>query len=145
MIGSKLSSTTKVMISLLITSGVLLVAFGGLGWYGWTQSGKLGVAAAAVASLLCWVSGMLSLGLMLLFRDPANAVSGLLLGMLFRMGIPLGAGVVLQNSHSELLKAGVLGMTVGMYLLGLCVETLCACWILESSASAAGTEMAKAS
>jgi hypothetical protein len=144
MIGSKLTLAARVLIALGVTSAVMLGAFGGLAWYG-SQFGPRGITAAAVACGLCWLSGIIALGAFMLFRDPQQAVHGLMLGMLFRMGIPLAAGLFLQRSHSELLKSGVIGMITGVYLLGLFVETVLAWWIAETSSGTTATEMAKAS
>jgi hypothetical protein len=81
---------------------------------------------------------------MLFSRASHQPVGGLLLGMLFRMGLPLAAVLVLYKSRSELLQAGAIGMLLTAYLIGLIVETILAWWIVETS-SAMSAPTAKAS
>jgi uncharacterized membrane protein len=88
---------------------------------------------------------MIALSAPLIFRDPQTAVQGLLFGMLFRMGLPLIVGLILLRSQTELLRVGILGMLVGVYLAGLFVETLLSWWIAETSTDASASGMAKAS
>ncbi len=128
-----------------VITGVMLIAFVGLASLGWSRFGSPGLVAAVVACGVCWVSGLIALSAALLFRDSQQATQGLLFGMLFRMGLPLAVGLGLTQSRSELLKAGVMGMLVGVYLVGLFVETLLTWWIVESSAGAKSSGMAKAS
>jgi hypothetical protein len=44
--------------------------------------------------------------------------------MFFRMGVPLIVGFALDRAKGPLADAGVFGMIVGYYLVGLLVETL---------------------
>jgi hypothetical protein len=145
MIGSKLTLAARVLTALAVTTGVLLSAFAVMAWLGASQSGTLGVASAAVACGVCWVSGVIALGSMLLFRDPQQAVQGLFLGMIVRMGLPLVVGLGLFQSRSPLLGAGVMGMMISAYLLGLAVETALTWWIVGTASSAVPPGAAKVS
>ena len=60
------------------------------------------------------------------FRQPLQAVNGVGLATLFRMAIPMATGIVLTKVGGPLAEAGVFGMIVGFYLVGLLVETLLA-------------------
>jgi hypothetical protein len=92
--------------------------------FGFAQSGTMGVAAAAVSTLVCWVGATSALLLMGLFRTPEQALVGLLLGMFFRMGLPLGAALLLSLQGGALVEAGVMYMLIVNYLLALVLETL---------------------
>ena len=145
MIGSKLSLMARGLIALGAMSLVMLIAFAWLGWYGSTQFAAQGFEAAAVACGLSWLAGVAALTAITVCHHLQYGVHGLLLGTIFRMAIPLSAGIVLHKSHSDLLQAGIIGMLTGTYLLGLFVETLLACWILDLSTNASPHGIAKAS
>ena len=59
-------------------------------------------------------------------RGTGQAVNGVLLGMLFRMGIPLGCGFALHQLSEGLAKAGVFGIILAYYFVTLFAETLLA-------------------
>jgi hypothetical protein len=61
-----------------------------------------------------------------LMRGEKNAVNGVLLGMLFRMGVPLGGGFALHQLSKGLAEAGVFGMILAYYFVTLFAETLLA-------------------
>lgn len=145
MIGSKISLLCRVLIAIAVMSSVMLVAFVGMAVWGWLHYRVLGVAAAIVACSACWISGLIAQSLPMLFRDPQQASHGVMLGMLFRMGLPLLIAVALMQSQSVLLQADCMGMLVTAYLTGLCVETLLSWWIAETSMSDSTSGMAKAS
>ena len=102
----------------------LLVVFPLFAWYGHSRHGMLGVQAATVAGSICWAGGMLALLAVVVVRGSQKVLHGALLGMIFRMGLPLGAGVVLTSQGGDLANAGVFGMILGFYLVTLVVETL---------------------
>lgn len=145
MIGSKLSLICRVLIAIAVMSTVMLITFVGLAAWGWLHYRIPGVVAAALACSACWVSGLIAQSLPLLFRGPHQASHGVMLGMLFRMGLPLLIAVVLFQSRSALLQADCMGMLVTAYLTGLCVETLLSWWIAETSMGDCTSGMAKAS
>jgi hypothetical protein len=84
----------------------------GAGGFAWSFSGATGLAATGIAFLVCWFSASLAL---------AIAVLG---GMMVRMGLPLGTGVLLQKLSPALAEARVLTIILGLYLVALLVETL---------------------
>jgi hypothetical protein len=64
-------------------------------------------------------------------------ISATLLGMLFRMGLPLVTGVVLTRAGGPLADAGLFGMIMVFYLVGLVVETTLSVRVLGSSQTVA--------
>ena len=102
----------------------LAAVFPAFAAFGFVQSGAMGIAAAAVAALVCWVGASAALLLVGLFRAPEQALVGLLLGMFFRMGLPLGAALLLSLQGGALVEAGVMYMLILNYLLALVLETL---------------------
>ena len=86
--------------------------------------GQTGWLAALVAALVCWFGSTTALVLTALLRGPQTALYSLLFGMVFRMGLPLVAGVVLSQQSPRLAAAGVFGCIVGFYLVTLVAETL---------------------
>jgi hypothetical protein len=106
------------LLSLVIAAGYAVVGSFAVGWYGTD-----GLVAAAVAAAVCWVSGVLALLLTACFRGPQQALYGMLVGMLFCMGLPLAIGVPVVQSGSFLVKAGVLVDMMVFYVLTLTVKT----------------------
>ncbi len=106
---------------------VLTVALGvtllGVGWWSQAQQGRDGLQAAVVAAAICWLGSSLALILTAISRGPQAAVWTLLFGMLFRMGLPLAAGLMLQRAGGPLAEAGVFGKVLIFYLVALAVET----------------------
>lgn len=68
-----------------------------------------------------------------LLRQPEMLMNALGLAMIVRMSIPMGAGLLLAKLGGPLVEAGVFGMIVGFYLIGLLVETLLAIRLTASS------------
>lgn len=134
MFGVKLSPPTPVPANrvfsltraLVLLVGVFAIAFPVFALYGHRVHGSAGVWAATVAAAVCLGAGLVALIFLALFREPLQVLNGVGLGMLFRMAIPLVAGVVLTNLGGPLAEAGVFGMIVAFYLVGLLVETLLA-------------------
>jgi hypothetical protein len=118
------SSTSSVAAACVLLTGVVIVAFPVFGWFGYTRSGIDGLLAAAVAAVVCWLGAFIALVITGVLRGTPQAVSGILAATLFRMGVPLAAGLLLSSFGGPLAKAGVFGMVVGYYLLTLVVETL---------------------
>ena len=80
---------------------------------------------AAIATSLCGVAGSVALVSTWLGGRYGYAVHGLLLGMLFRMGVPLVGGIALSQV-SPLAENGIFSMILGIYLWALVVETFLA-------------------
>lgn len=90
---------------------------------GHSAYGMNGVAAAGVACAVCWVGSAIALGCIVVLRQPLLVVQAVGLGMLARMGLALGAGIILTSAGGPLAEAGVFGMIVAFYLVGLVIET----------------------
>jgi hypothetical protein len=95
-----------------------------LGLLGYGRSGWSGIAAAATAGLVCWLSASLALVSLFVSQRLKAPVQGVLVGMIFRMGLPLAAGMALNEAVPLLADAGVFWMILGLYLVALVVETL---------------------
>jgi hypothetical protein len=81
------------------------------------------MAAATVAACLCLAGAGSALIVSAPFRGPQHALTGLLLGMALRMGIPLIVGLALQIRGGPLVKAGLLYYLLVFYAVTLAVET----------------------
>lgn len=106
--------------------GLVLIA--ALAWplfaaVGYARSGMAGILASLLAGGVCCVGAMSGLLMAGRFGVGAHAVPGILLGMMLRMGIPLGACLVLQTLGGPLVEAGALVMILVYYLLTLLAET----------------------
>lgn len=113
----------RACILLTLVTLLALPAFAGVGYW---RNGVPGIQAAGVAAAICWIGAIIALLLGGLMRGTENAVNGVLLGMLFRMGVPLGGGFALHELHEGLAKAGVFGMILAYYFVTLFAETLLA-------------------
>jgi hypothetical protein len=102
----------------------LLVVYPAFAWYGYSRVGVDGILAAALAGVICWVGAAGALAVASLFRQSQQAASALMLGMLFRMGLPLAAVAWLMTQGGWLAEAGVVGMILIYYLVSLIVETV---------------------
>lgn len=102
----------------------LLPFAAGAAWYGYGRSGQMGLVAAGIAFGTCWLSGSLALAATFFGQRLGGALHGVLLGMIFRMGLPLAVGLVLQKNSPPLSEARVFLMILGLYLVALVVETL---------------------
>ena len=105
---------------------VAVLFFPAPAWFGYSRHGASGLAAAAVAGGVCWLGATLALVITGLLRGPQTGVHAVLLGMRFRMGLPLGMGLLLHSQGGALARADVLGMLVAYYLVTLAAETLLA-------------------
>lgn len=93
-------------------------------YFGFQTHRNSGVAAAFIAAGICWGAGLLALSVFAILRDPQQVINAVGLSMMIRMGIPMLAGIFLTKTGGPLVEAGVFGMIVGFYLIGLIVETL---------------------
>lgn len=94
------------------------------GWYGYTKYGPSAITAALVAAAICWSAASLALIATFIGQRMNCGVQGILGGMLFRMGLPLAAGLYLHNAGGPLAEAGIFSMILGLYLCSLVVETI---------------------
>jgi hypothetical protein len=94
-----------------------------LGLIGFLRSETTGLAAAAIAGFVGWFSACLALAAVYLGQRFKNPIAGILGSMIFRMGLPLTAGLAIQNLHAPLAQAGCFLMILAVYLAVLVVET----------------------
>jgi hypothetical protein len=120
----RISSIASLIGSCAILAAALLPFAAGVGWYGYASAGSLGLAAAAIAAGVCWLSGSLALVAAFVGQRLNAGIQGVLVGMIFRMGLPLGAGMALERNSPPLAAAGVFHMILALYLVALLVETL---------------------
>src|SRR5436190_18262854 len=113
MIRSCLALTAVVLVALLIVGGVV----------GSTR-GMSGVLAASTAAAICWFGSTIALVLAGFLSRSNQGVQGHLLGVFFRLGLPLVTGMILQRAGGPLAEAGVFGLIVVFYLITLVAETL---------------------
>ena len=111
------------ILSLLLMTLAMLVVFPLFAWFGLHRHGSQGLVAAGVASGVCWVGSTGALLMALIFRRSDNSLPALMLGMILRMGLPLGAVVFFTVQKHALVDSGVIGMILVYYLFALVVET----------------------
>ena len=111
---------------LMLNVCLALVSLLGSAWLVRTV-GSQAYLAGAVATVVVGIAASLALLLSSLHSRQAKAdsgVSGILLAMLVRMGLPMAVLLGMQQLHSPLLEAGFTGLLVLNYLVALPVETL---------------------
>jgi hypothetical protein len=113
---------------------VVAAAYPVIGFLASQRVGEDGWLAALVAAGVCWFGSTVALVLTALLRGPQAALYSLLFGMLFRMGLPLAAGILLSQSSPRLAAGGVFGCMVGFYLVTLVAETLLSLPLVQGSA-----------
>jgi hypothetical protein len=123
-VARRASSSSSSLTSLFLSCALLFVAIGPAAFlsaicfeHGFSSRALL---IAVEAGVLCYVAASMSLIVTFVGNQAGMPVQGLLLGMLFRMGLPL-AGLIAFSSQRTL------GATiVVVYLLALIVETVLA-------------------
>ena len=80
--------------------------------------------ASAIAAILVWSVGGLSLALIASAKTPASRLNCALAAVLIRMTLPLAALVYFTSTQHPLIAEGIAGLIVVHYLAGLAVETL---------------------
>ncbi|MCH2115615.1 MAG: hypothetical protein MK171_11975 [Pirellulales bacterium] len=85
--------------------------------------GSMGVFAALCAFAVCWISGTLALAITLHTTGGTQAVSGMFLSIAVRTGLPLAVGVAANLVGGPLTEAGLFGLILIHYLVGLFSET----------------------
>ncbi len=116
-----------------LLSLVVLVLFGVVGGVAQARHGPAGWTAAAVAAALCWAGTSIAL---ILSGLCANALVGMLAGMVFRMALPLAAGFMLNDRLLELRDADFLMALAATYLATLPVETWLSLPVVPSRSAA---------
>jgi hypothetical protein len=97
--------------------GVLVAPVAGL------LGGGAGIAASAVAGAACLAGATTALVLCDLLRGPHLALHGILLGMMVRMGLPLGCALIGHFAVPALANAGLLFYLLVFYPVTLAIET----------------------
>jgi|GEM_PF-6582032 len=120
-----------VLILLLVVALVSLC----VGFYGYSKHGTVGVGAAAIAGVVCFLSASAALTATALTTNTPNALSGVLLGIILRTVIPFFVSILLMQAFKPLADAGLLGMVLVNYLVVLAAETLLAVRIVQANSS----------
>ena len=127
------SRASTVWKPLLIITLVLAGAFPLIGWYGYHEYQQAGITVVAIAAILCWFGSILGILPSLLIRNPDKGINAVLLGMLIRMSIPIGGGLVLETSIDKLADTRLLMFTLIYYIIALVVDTALALKIVQAT------------
>jgi len=82
--------------------------------------------SAALAGGVCWLAASAALAATYWGNRFQAPVQGMLVGMMFRLGLPMAAVVALSQTSERPLASGAATTILGVYLLALVVETLLA-------------------
>jgi hypothetical protein len=88
----------------------------------------------AIGGGVCWLAASLGLASTLIGNRLHSPVQGMLIGMIFRMGLPLATLIVLPRMGGGLDWRGVTANILGIYLVALVAETLLALRMVPSLA-----------
>ena len=86
--------------------------------------GQNGAIAAAAATGVCLLAGWIAMLATHLLSSPEKPTTHLILGMMFRMGLPLAVCLVLVQQDHWLMTYGFGFFLVAAFTVGLTVETL---------------------
>jgi hypothetical protein len=103
---------------------VVLVAFALAAPLAVRLGGSPGVAAAAVAAMLCLLGAAAALTIADRLRRSGEMLAALWLGTALRIGIPLVVGLAIHLHGGLLAQAGLLWYLVGFYLVVLTAGTI---------------------
>jgi hypothetical protein len=118
------SGSWSLLVRVLVLTLVVLAAYPALALLVAAQRDANVWFAAALAAAICWLGATLAMLCTAWLRGPQGALYAMLFGMFFRMGLPLGAGLLLSFGSAELKAAGFIGLVLGFYLVTLAAETL---------------------
>jgi hypothetical protein len=119
-----LVAACAVLAAVLLPAGILI------GWIVARRLDGLVLQAALIAVGVCWISGAFALAAAVVGGRLGMPLHGFLIGMFFRTGLPLAAGVAL-NRVAPLAEAGIFSMILGVYLCALVVETLLSLYLVQ--------------
>ncbi|HYO24476.1 MAG TPA: hypothetical protein VEQ85_05955 [Lacipirellulaceae bacterium] len=109
----------------IIALGLALACVSALaGMAGARRYGSVAYEASAIAALLNWAAGSMSLACIFLCRRTVQRAQSVLLAMAVRMALPLAALAFLARWQHPLVSGGLGGMIVIHYLAGLVLETI---------------------
>ena len=111
--------THAIVLSSLLAA--FLAASAPLGWMIYGQNGAI---AAAAATGVCLLAGWLAMFATHLLGSPEKPTTHLILGMMFRMGLPLAVCLVLVQQDHWLMTYGFGLFLVAAFTVGLTAETL---------------------
>lgn len=107
-------------LGMLVGASVLgLAMFGPLAFH---LHGPRGVQAALLAALVCTAGAAGALLVALAMTQPLHAPLVMLAGMMLRMGLPLGAALLVQTNGGSLAEAGFAYYILAFYFVCLAVE-----------------------
>ena len=109
------------LLSIVVAAAALLIA--GLVYRGLTPEA---ITAALVAGSVCCLASIAALVATHLGNQLSAPIQGLLVSMLFRMGLPLAALILFRKIGGAYASAGVSTTILGVYLVALATETLLA-------------------
>jgi len=112
------SLTVRVAVLMLAVAGSSLLAVP----VAWCSRGRAGLAAAAVAGLVCLAGSGLALVATEPFRTTGRALHGMLVGMTLRMGVPLAGVLTVYACAADVAGAGFAWYLVLFFEVGLLVE-----------------------
>lgn len=119
-------------------TGAIAVSFAIVASWSYRAHETMGLWAAVIAAAVCLLS---LLGASLATRAFAvrnRALTGLLVSMFLRMGIPLAFCLVMQIQKGPLLEAGIVYCVLVFYLVVLAVETCFAMRYVEHQQTTSG-------
>lgn len=123
-----LVAACAVLAAILIPVGLLV------GWaVAWRFDAEV-AQAALLATGVCWFAGALALSATQVGSRLGMPLQGFMAGMLFRTGLPLGAGIAL-NRVGPLAESGIFTMILGVYLCALVVETILSLYLIQPAAA----------
>jgi hypothetical protein len=126
-VGARLAwLTLAVLIMYPVFGGVAAALVGPSAWQ-----------SAALAAFICWLGAASALAVAGLFREPREAMYGLLIGIGLRMGLPLAAVMALARLAPGLRESGFFVLILAFYLVTLATETLLTLKVVPHKPSAA--------
>ncbi len=127
----------RTILSLAILTATVWAVWSGLAaWqYASGRPGSGTVVASFIAAVLCWASASAALLITAATSAGANGLTGLMLAIFCRTGLPLIAAVALHVSVEALAAAGLFGYVLLFYLIALAVETALSVWLIHGSAA----------
>jgi len=108
--------------------------FVAIGSYAYSVYGNYGVAAAAIAALVCFIPASMALYAVAMTAGTPNALSGTLVSMVVRTAIPFFVTILLVQAFKPLADTGLFGMVLVNYLAVLAVESVLAVRMIQTLA-----------
>src|SRR5206468_1841509 len=105
-IDSRLSMAALIRSCALLGAAIVPTALVAA-WAATRQSLADSLVTAAIAAGTCWLAGALALAATYVGARLESPLHGLLVGMLFRMGLPLAAILVIRKSGGSLAGSGL--------------------------------------